>query len=256
MSFKLIDTHAHLNDVEDITAALTRAKQAGVSTIVAQGVDLASNKKNLEIKQKFSDMDIRLAFGIHPGNISDKEIEETFEFIRDHKSDIVAIGETGLDFWYQWVRKDDEEKKKQKEIFTRQIDLAQEFEMPIVIHSRGAWKECFSIAEEKNVERAVFHWYSGPEDALKNILNKGYFISATPALGYSKELRAAIEFAPMDQILIETDTPVFFRVEDGGFQSEPKDVFKTLGFLSEIKNIDLEKAANLLNQNAEKVFGK
>ncbi|MDD3374815.1 MAG: TatD family hydrolase [Candidatus Omnitrophica bacterium] len=252
----LIDTHAHLDGIEDIDSALNRAKEAGVTTIIAQGVDLASNKKNLAIKQKFLDLDIRLAFGIHPGNIIDDEIEETFKFIRDHKSDIVAIGETGLDFWYRWVRKSDEKKQQQKQILERQIDLAKEFDLPIVIHSRGAWADCFSMAEKNDVEKAVFHWYSGPEDVLKSILNKGYFISATPALAYSPELRVAVKLAPIDQILIETDSPVFYRIGEGGFQAEPKDVFRTLEFLSEIKNIDLEKAANLLNQNAKKVFGE
>lgn len=251
----MIDTHAHLNDVEDIDSALKAAKEAGVVTIVAQGVDLESNKRNLEIKQKFSNIDIRLAFGIHPGNIVADQIDETLEFIRLHKEDIVAIGETGLDFWYRWARKDEEKKSQQREVFQKQIDLAKEFDLPIVVHSRGAWSDCFSMAKENDVKKSVFHWYSGPEDILENILDQGYFISATPALSYSKELQNAIRFAPMDRILIETDTPVFFRIGDG-FQSEPKDVFRTLEFLAEIKKIDLDQAAEILNKNAQKLFGK
>ncbi|MDP8265601.1 MAG: TatD family hydrolase [Candidatus Aceula meridiana] len=250
----LIDTHAHLNDIEDIDSALTRAKETGVTTIIAQGVDLASNKKNLAIKQKFLDMDIRLAFGIHPGNINESEIEETFEFIREHKDDIVAIGETGLDFWYRWVRKDDEKKQQQKQIFERQIDLAKEFDLPIVIHSRGAWQDCFLMAKKKHVEKAVFHWYSGPVDVLKEVLDSGFFISATPALAYSFELQEAIAFAPIEQTLVETDSPVFYKIDEKGFKAEPKDVFKTLEFYSHLKKIDPQKAANILNANAKKVF--
>ncbi len=252
----LIDTHAHLNDIEDIDSALKRAKEAGVTRIIAQGVDLSSNKKNLAIKQKFPDIDIRLAFGIHPGNIVVDQIDETFDFIRSHKENIVAIGETGLDFWYRWVRKDDDKKNQQREVFQKQIDLAKEFDLPIVIHSRGAWSDCFSMAKENNIKKSVFHWYSGPQDVLRNILDEGYYISATPALSYSKELQDAIKFAPIDKILIETDTPVFYRMGESGFQSEPRDVFKTLDFLAKIKNIDLDKAAYALNENAKKIFGK
>jgi len=251
---RLIDTHAHLDGIEDIDSALSRAKEVGVTTIVAPGVDLASNKKNLAIKQKFLDMDIRLAFGIHPGTIKPDEIDATIDFIKKNKDEIVAVGEIGLDYWYRWVRKNDEKKDEQRKVFRLQLELAKEFDLPVIIHSRGAWKECLELVKDVGVNRGVFHWYSGPVDVLKEILDNGFFISATPALAYSQQLQEAIAFAPIEQTLIETDSPVFFQVDEKGFKAGPKDVFKTLEFYSCLKRIESQKAADILNSNAKKIF--
>lgn len=251
----LIDTHTHLDGIDDVDAKLQQAAEAGVTKVVAVGVDLASNRINLEIKKRCSAPKIFLAFGIHPGNIITEQIDETIKFIREHKSDIVAIGETGLDFWYPWAKKDPAKKEEQIKVFQLQLDLAKEFDLPIIAHSRGAWQECFDMVKGAGIKSAVFHWYSGPTEILKDILDNGYFISATPALSYSPQSQAAITAAPIEQTLIETDSPVFYRTgKTEGFKASPKDVLLTLEAYVKLKNIDKEKAAAILNSNAEKVF--
>ena len=253
----IIDTHAHLDHLENLDEALQNARESGVAGIVTVGVDLAANKKNLEIQKNTTSPRIYVALGIHPGNINPLEIEECFQFIREHIQEAAAIGETGLDYWYKWVKKDEAKKEEQREIFRRQLALAHEFDLPVVIHSRGAWRDCLEMTKAAGVKKAVFHWYSGPVDVLNDIIAAGYFVSCSPALAYSPQSREAITHAPMEQTLIETDCPVFFPPrEEGeqGFTSSPKHVFKTLEAYCELKSVQKEKALRVLNQNAKNFF--
>ena len=251
----IIDTHVHLDHLDHIEGVLKNACESGVEAVVTVGVDLAANKKNLELKRSTQRPKIYVALGIHPGNIKTEEVDEGIQFIRDHVREAKAIGEIGLDFWYKWVKKDQQKKDEQRRVFHRQLRLAQEFDLPAVIHSRGAWRECFEAAKEEKIKRAVFHWYSGPLDVLKDIVSNGYFLSATPSLAYSPQSREAISHAPIEHTLIETDSPVYFGTEGSdGFQAEPKDVFRTLKAYCALKNMEEEKALEIFNRNAKEFF--
>ncbi len=251
----LIDTHAHLDGIEDIEGALKRAFQAGVTGILAVGEDQASNRKNLDLQRSGSEPEIRVGLGIHPGRIVSENLSEDFVFIEHHISEASAVGEIGLDFWYKWVRKDDQKKDEQRSVYRRLLELAVSQDLPAVIHTRGAWREALEIAKEMEVRRAVFHWYSGPLDVLKDILDAGYLISASPSVAYSPESREALELAPVEQTLVETDSPVYYKHCDGGFQAEPKDVFRTLKYYATLKHREEEDLAFVLNQNARTLFG-
>lgn len=253
---QIFDTHAHLDQIGNIQQALSDAKAAGVTGVMAVGVDLKANQRNLELKARFEEPKIFVGLGIHPGNIIANEIQETLDFIKANIEKASAIGEIGLDYWYPGVRKDPAKKAEQQDIFRCQCELAQTSGLPVIVHSRGAWKECFDTLRSIGIKHAVFHWYSGPVDVLKEILNAGYYISATPSLAYSPQAREAMAFAPLEQTLIETDSPVYFRGTDGtpGFQAGPKDVVLTLKLYSELKKIDAEKAAVTLNDNAGRIL--
>ncbi len=121
---KIIDTHAHLDHLENLNPALEEAAAAGVEGIVAVGEDLDSNRKNLEIKKSVTLPKIYLGLGMHPGNIKADDIESCMEFIRENIQQADAIGEIGLDFWYKWVRKDKEKKDEQRKVFRRLLELA------------------------------------------------------------------------------------------------------------------------------------
>ena len=270
----IIDTHSHLYELTDASAVLRDCADAGVSDIVALGVDLSSNKKHLELGLTLdarrwtgpsnvqhpasNDLKIHLAFGLHPGNITTSaDTEACFVFMREHVKEAVAIGETGLDYWYKWVRKDEVKKREQQAVFDRHLALAREFGLPIVIHSRGAWRECLDLTVRAKIEKAEFHWYSGPEDVLKDILEAGFFVSFTPALSYSPEHRKAAELAPLERVLIETDTPVPYAQVQGGekIASTPKDVWRTLKLLSELKGMPEDQLLDTVNANARRFFG-
>lgn len=254
---QLIDTHAHLDHVENLDQALADAAQAGVSAVLAVSTDLVAMKKNLEIKREAKSVkckvEIFLGLGVHPGEIKAEEMEESYRFIEDHITSADVVGEIGLDFWYKWVRKDDEKKREQREVFRRQLAIAKKFDKPVVVHSRGTWKECLETVKEFGIRRANFHWYSGPLDVLEEIMKSGYYVSAGPALAFSPQSRAAITVAKIEQTLLETDSPVFFNYPEemgGGFKAGPKDVFKALDAYVKLKEIPPEEAAEIFNRNA------
>ncbi len=252
--FSLIDTHCHLDQLEDINSALEKAKQEGVEAVVAVGTNYQSNVKNLDIANSNPLVKIFVAMGIHPTEIKAGEVEKTLEFIRQNIQKAIAIGEIGLDYWRKEIKKGPGAKEEQRQVFISQLKIAQEFNLPAVIHSRGAWKECLELCLSSKVKKAVFHWYSGPLDILREIIREGFLISATPALGCSQQHQEAIRTVPVENILIETDSPVFYQNTEGGFKAGPKDVIRTLSLLAQIKNQPEEQIKSITAKNAVEFF--
>ncbi len=254
----LIDTHAHLDQLENLDEALKSARQAGVEAVGAVSMNLASCRRNLEIKRTFTQPKIYLAMGIHPAEADKEELEPCLKFIREHKDEVSAIGEIGLDFWYKWARKDEEKKRAQRESFLALLDLAREHNVPAIIHSRGTWRECLDTAKNAGVARAVSHWYSGPLDVLEGIIAAGYIISASPALATSAQSREAALRVPIERLLLETDCPVVYKMPDSEeeIHSEPKDVSRTLKYYCQLKGLEEEKVVDIFNRNAKIFFEK
>ena len=257
MQTSIIDTHTHLDHLENADEALARASHCGVQSVLSVGVDLAANRKNIELKHRIQSPRIYIGLGIHPGDIKTDEIEETIRFIEQNIHEASCVGEIGLDFWYKWVRKDDAKKDEQREVYRRLLNVAKMHGLPVVIHSRGAWKYCLEILKEVGVKQGVFHWYSGPLDILDQVLDYGFYVGCTPSISTSPEARQAMAHAPIERTLIETDTPVYYRHidQEGGFKAEPKDVFKTLEYYAQIKKMDPLQAVSILNKNAIELFG-
>ena len=253
---KTIDTHAHLDHLPNLDQSLEDAYQAGVEGIVCVSMDLKSCQRNLEIKKKTSNPKIYLAMGMHPSEANLTDLNNVLQMIKDNASELTAVGEIGLDFWYKWVKKDESKKNEQRDVFRRQLELADTLKLPAIIHSRGAWAECLKTVKDVGLKRCVFHWYSGPVDVLDEIMAAGYYVSTTPSLAYSPQSREAIGHADMRHVLIETDCPVYYRIsENEGFQSQPKDVVKTLQAYCALMNMNQEEAVLVLNQNARDCFG-
>ncbi len=261
----IIDTHTHLYDIPDAALALRLSLEAGVSDIIALGVDYSSNTRHLHLVGGACEVEprmrprIHLALGIHPSNITSEEVEKCFLFFREiltgGKYPIVAIGEVGLDFWYKWVRRDEAKKNEQRDVFQRHLDLAKEFDLPVVVHSRGTWRECLDMLVRTGIKKANFHWYSGPNDVLQGILDAGYVMSVSPALEYSEDSRRAAVYAPLERILVETDTPVMVSLPGGNrVPSIPKDVWRTFNALCELKKLDKAQVLQTVNTNARAFF--
>jgi len=251
---EIIDTHAHIDQLEDLSGALARAHEAGVTNIVAMSVDLDSMKKLLEITGQYQKPKIHPALGVHPGMVKPEAQQLAYDFMLANIKKASAIGETGLDYWYKWVRKDLVERQKQKDSFNFHLNLARDFDLPIVIHSRGAWRDCLSMTLEAGVKRALFHWYSGPVDILKQIIDAGFYVSTSPSVAYSPESQKAMAEAPVNRILIETDSPVNYRDGEASFMAEPKDVVRTWKALAQLKNINEQEVLTTVNANAQKFF--
>ena len=229
---RLIDTHAHLDEIQDFDGALTRARKAGVQAVVAVGTEFGSNEKTLELAGRFPNL-VLPAVGLHPWRLEGADLEANFHFIERELPRCLALGEVGLDFAIQTPR------EKQEEVLREILGIASRERKPVLLHARRAWAEAFRILKSFKIEKAVFHWYSGPSDVLQHIFAQGYFISATPAAAYSESHREAIQAAPLEQLLLETDCPEVYR----GKPSEPKDILTTLRSVSEIKSNPPEEIA-------------
>jgi TatD DNase family protein len=216
---------------------------------------LESMAKLLEIADNCRQPKIHPALGVHPGKVRPEEQILAYEFMRANLKRACAVGETGLDYWYKWVRKDLVERQKQKDSFAFHLGLAREFNLPIVIHSRGAWRDCLSMAKEAGVKRALFHWYSGPLDILDELLGCGFYVSTGPSVAYSPESRRAMAHAPLERILVETDAPVMYKDGEVTFQAEPKDVIRAWKALAQLKNLDEQQTLDAVNTNAKHFFG-
>ena len=249
---KVIDTHAHLDELNNLEQALDRAAKAGVSTIIAVSIDLNSCKKTLAIAETYSRESLKVypALGVHPSSALEENVEEALEYVSENSKRIVAVGEVGLDFWLKEARRNEEVRRRQENVFCRFLELAKNHSKPVLIHSRGAWERAYELVKGYDVEKAVFHWFSGPESVLKDILDSGYYISATPAAEYSKAHREAVMKTPLERIVLETDCPVRYKDEE----SEPIFVLKTLRAVAEIKEVEDVEVAKQTTKNALHIF--
>lgn len=254
MAYQLIDTHAHLEELADLEMALGKAKEAGVIAIIAVGSGLQSNKEVRHICQKYRHQ-VYPALGLHPwelGNIDSTQVDEALHFIEGNMAAAVAIGEIGLDYDKRVVKL--APKERQKEVLRSLLRLAQRDQKPVVIHSRYAWQDSFAVVKEAGLRKAVFHWYTGFPGVLREILEAGYFISATPAAEYHEEHRRAIKETPLEQLLLETDCPVFYGRENR-YKSEPADIMRTLKAVALLKGVTEDFLAWQTTRNASLFFG-
>jgi len=247
--YRLVDSHAHLEELEDLDAALERARQTGVIAIIAVGSDYESNVHVLEIAAKYPNL-VYPALGLHPGSLNKDilSLGHDLRFVEDKMEDVVAIGEVGLDYDKRVVARAG--KDRQKEAFRGVLTLAKRYNKPVIIHSRYAWRDSLTLAEGAGVGKAIFHWYTGPTNILKDILDGGYFVSATLAAEYHAEHRRAIKETPLQNLLLETDCPVVYR----GHQAEPADVSRVLQAAAELKGLSPDTVAEATTENALRLF--
>jgi len=239
----LVDCHAHLDELGDLPEALKEAKAAGVKGVIGVGVNVDSNKRILKIAEENHGY-VYPALGYHPWQMREEEVQENLSFIREHVGECLALGEIGLDYKVK-VKKD-----LQWKVFGELLDIALEHRKPIIVHCRYSHRRAFEMVKGKEIKRAVFHWYSGPLDLLEEILNNGYFISATPALTYSLPHQEAVKKAPLERILVETDSPVSYQ----GKEARPKDVRISLREVARLKGLDPSVASEQTTENASRLF--
>jgi TatD DNase family protein len=246
----VIDTHAHLDAATDEVAALVRrASDAGVSRIIAIGSGIDSCRATLELAQV--NEGVYAALGIHPHQAGGEDATRIVE-LRDllGHGRAVAVGETGLDFYRDYAPRD-----AQRELFERQLALAQELGKPVVVHTRAADEET-SQALEGFSGTVVLHCFSSPE-LLPVALERRYYVSFAGNVTYPKaaDLRAAAAAVPADRILAETDTPYLAPQPVRGRENEPANVVHTLRTLAEVRGEDPRALEAQIDSNAAIAFG-
>jgi len=252
----LIDTHAHLNmpDYTDLSEVLTRAEQADVKIIINVSFDLAASQKSLQLAQDIDN--IYAAIGIHPHD-AETVNDETLKFLKEKSSlpKVVAIGETGLDYY-----KNLSPKEAQKEAFRKQLALAQEVNLPVIVHSRDAHKDSFLILKEENKGnlRGVMHCYAAGLEYLQDFIDLGFYFSFGGPVTYPKanDLRETVKAVPLERLLLETDSPYLTPQAYRGKRNEPAYLKLTAEKIAEVKGISYEELAFQTTKNARALFTK
>jgi TatD DNase family protein len=254
---ELIDTHCHLTFEglrEDVAAVIERSKAAGVTGWITVGTDPQENQKTIELVDKFDNM--YAAVGIHPhdAKIVTHEILKELRDIAQNKN-IVAIGETGLDYHYNFSSHDE-----QRKVFAEHLKIAAELNLPVIIHCREAFDETMEILEQHggSVKRVVFHCFSGSAEQAKIILDKGFYISFTGVVTFknAEKVRQAAEVVPLDRMIVETDAP-YMSPEPMRRQkiNEPALMVHTARRLAELKGMDLADFAEEVTTTSTEFFG-
>ncbi len=202
---RLIDSHVHMESFDDPDTIVQKSKDSGIDAIICVGGSLSSSvvAKRLALEHPGF---LYPSLGVHPSEVLKNDIDAAVAYLRENLEGCVAVGEIGLDYAYSFAKPKDV-RAKMREIFSRFLDVAVEFDLPPSIHSRSAYRDSLDLAAGAGVE-GVFHWYDGPLHTLKDILDAGFYVSATSSIAYSKGVRAVMAVVPLDRILVETDSPV------------------------------------------------
>lgn len=257
---EFFDSHSHYNDEkfdEDREQIIKDTYKSGVTKFVCAGYDVQSSKKAIEISKKYEF--IYSICGISPNDIPQSEeelwktIDEISKIVEENKGKkIVAIGEIGLD--YYWNK---ENKELQKKAFIKQIELANKLELPIVIHSRDASVDTIDIIKNNVVnKKGIFHCCQLNQEMVKQAINLGYYISFAGPITFknSKNAKEVVNLVPMDKILIETDSPYLSPEPNRGKRNDSRNVKYVAQKIAEFKNMSLEEVAKITYENAMKIF--
>lgn len=248
----IIDSHAHLSFLkgDKISNVLLRAKEAQISSIIDICTDERSLEEGLALRKEHPW--IYLAAATTPHDV-DKQGNRDFSKIEEaaKKGALIAVGETGLDYHYMHSKK-----QTQIEFFRRYIQLAIECQLPIIIHCRDAFDDFFSIIEEFKNLRGVLHCFTGNMDEAKKLIDLGWYISFSGIVTFKKsqELRNIAKTIPIDQMLVETDSPYLAPQEKRGKENEPSFISYTAKCLSEIKEISFEDFCKVTSKNTKNLF--
>ena len=255
---ELFDSHCHLDDEkfdEDREQIIQKIKNAGITKLVSAGYNVESSSKASELANQYNF--IYSTVGISPNDIPQTEeelwkmIDEIKKIAKQNKK-VVAIGEIGLD--YHWNQ---DNKELQKTAFIKQIELANELQLPIVIHSRKAQEDTIQVLKQVKVDKkGVFHCCALKGDAIKQAIDLGYYLSFAGPITFknSKNADEMISQTPNDRILIETDSPYLSPEPHRGTRNDSRNVIYMAQKIAQVKNIDVEKIAKMTYENAEKIF--
>jgi len=248
----IIDSHAHLESLEDLEEKILRAKDQKITNIVSISSSVNSSKNTIGIAENY-DM-VYSSVGIHPHNadqFNDQSINELEKLSKNSK--VVAIGETGLDYHYL-----NSTKEIQIRCFKSHLNLSKKLSLPVIIHVRESDTDLINSIKEESFpgDLGIIHCFSGNYETAKIYLELGFYISFSGIVTFKKaeELREAASKLPIDRILVETDSPYLAPVPYRGKPNEPCNVRYVVEKIAEVRNISFEKTAQQTAENAIRLF--
>lgn len=251
----IFDTHAHYDSSAfnpDREAVLAALPEAGVALVVDPGCDLPTSRAALALAEQFPH--VYAAVGIHPedcAGYTDADLDALRQLCRHDKA--VAIGEIGLD--YYWA--ENPPREFQQQVFRRQLELALELDMPVIIHDREAHGDCLAIVKEYPGLRGVFHCFSGSPEMAAELLKRGWYLGFDGPITYKNAKRApeVAAITPLDRILVETDSPYMTPVPFRGKRNDSRYLPYVLEKLAEWKGVTTEEMTDITFANGKRLFG-
>lgn len=249
------ESHAHYDDgrfKNDREEILNLLPSCGVDYVINVGCDMKSSRESIKMAEKYDY--IYAAVGVHPHdaeNMKESDLDEIRQ-MSNHKK-VVAIGEIGLDFYY-----DNSPRDIQRYWFKRQLEIVKELNKPVIIHSRDASQETFDIIKESGVKKGVIHCYSGSAQMAMDYVKMGFYIGVGGVVTFSnaKKLVEVVETIQLEQILIETDSPYLSPIPNRGKRNDSRNLQFVVEKIAKIKDISPEKVANITKLNAKQLFFK
>lgn len=250
----LYDTHAHLDDPKfdgDRDEIIEKIKCSGVKYVNNIGADINTSYASIKLAEKYDF--IYATCGVHPhytGNMTDSDIKLLYDMAKHPK--VKAIGEIGLDFHYD----DSPEPDVQKYWFEKQLELAKELKLPVVIHDRESKGETIKILKERNISNGVMHCFSGSAQTAEELLKMGFYISFTGVVTFKNAKKAieALKVIPLDRLFIETDCPYMAPEPFRGTRNDSSNVIKIAEKYADVKNISVDEVIKITTENAKRFF--
>lgn len=247
-----LDSHTHINDEafdDDINEVIQRMIDAKVKKAMIVCLNEGDFRKALNITSDQIEFDI--ALGVYPGDVkefSKERVEKILSLLEDSR--VKAIGEIGLDYYW-----DKDNKDAQKEIFIRQIEIAERLNKPIIVHSRNAIQDTYDILKAHRV-KGVMHCYSDSKEMAKEFIKLGMYISLSGTVTFknAKEPKEVAKIVPLDRLLIETDCPYLTPVPHRGKRNEPAYVVHTGQYIAELLKMDEDELQKRINENYDNLF--
>lgn len=251
---ELIDNHTHLND-EPFRGKeeyyLERAKALGVTKVICAGQDPDFNQRAIDLADRFDEVYAMVGYCSDVAKDFDQKAEdELIEQLQMPK--VVALGEVGLDYYW-----DESPRDMQREVFARQIEIAHELRMPVNIHTRDAFEDCYNILKNSNLEYgAILHSFNGGVDWLNRFLKLNVYFSYSGVVSFTKatEVHESAKAVPMDRFLIETDAPYLTPKPYRGHQNETGYVRYVAEAIAKLKGITLDEIAKATYANTVRVY--
>ncbi len=247
----MIDSHAHLTSPEllpDVDAIVQRALDAGVEAMINICTDAASLEAGLALRKRFPAVYNTAA--TTPHDVA-KEGESFFPLVERHAKDLVAIGETGLDYFYAHSPQD-----VQRAFLSRYFALAKKVGLPLIFHCRDAFHDLFSMSDAEYGGKAVLHCFTGTIEDARGVLDRGWYLSLSGIVTFKKSeaLREVAKFVPIEKLLIETDAPYLAPQRYRGSRNEPAYIAETAAVIAAVKGVSAEMLSEQTAQNARQFF--
>ncbi len=253
---RLFDTHAHINDERydnDRAEMLQSCFDAGVEYILIPGVDRGTVESGIALAEQYPNL--YAAVGTHPHESKDFT-DDDYEYFKDqalYNDKVRAVGEIGLDYYYDFS-----DRSTQKKVFIRQLELAREVDLPILIHDRDAHGDLMDVLRNEGKDnRGILHCYSGSWEMAKELIKMGFYISFAGSVVFPKStsLKEVAKQVPLDRILIETDSPYLTPPPFRGRRNDPSKTQFVAEEIAALKGMDVDEFAQIALENGKRVFG-